>query len=362
MQVTTQGFTFRFSINHKHTLTHLWIREDSSLDKILDDLFKIGVENLKKIEHEILNKCDDITDYVASDQEDGELPDLPTFPATYEFASDSEQVKKNIDIAEEKTGRRHFKSELGRYHAEDDDGIFVIMDVARRSRLRAWLRACYLFIIPSKSRGVFRFNSTLIFNLHFLNLSLVNFGYRSGYITLIIRMPNVMLAYHDQWDKISVAMTCSTGILRDSMTLEEYARYELAMSTMKNEIQVPTQGFTSQSFNQLQYTPKLPLDEEESNFDEILDDLFIIGAKNIRKMEHEIPNRCDDINVYEDCDHKNGELLNLPTFSATNEIASDREHVEENIDIPEEKEEVPMKDVEMDENPDIDHSGTEEEL
>ncbi|GKE04306.1 retrotransposon protein, putative, ty3-gypsy subclass, partial [Tanacetum coccineum] len=141
------------------------------------------------------------------------------------------------------------------------------------------------------------------------------------------------------------------------MTLEEYARYELAMSTMKNEIQVPTQGFTSQFFNQLQYTPKLPLDEEESNFDEILDDLFIIGAKNIRKMEHEIPNRCDDINVYEDCDHKNGELLNLPTFSATNEIASDREHVEENIDIPEEKEEVPMKDVEMDENPDIDHSG-----
>ncbi|GJW30645.1 retrotransposon protein, putative, ty3-gypsy subclass, partial [Tanacetum coccineum] len=36
--------------------------------------------------------------------------------------------------------------------------------------------------------------------------------------------------------------------------------------------------------------------------------------------------------------------------------------VEENIDIAEEKEEVPMKDVEMDENHDIDHSGTEEAL
>ncbi|GKE33864.1 hypothetical protein Tco_1453186, partial [Tanacetum coccineum] len=112
----------------------------------------------------------------------------------------------------------------------------------------------------------------------------------------------------------------------ESMTLEEYARYELAMSTMKNEIQVPTQG-----------------------------------AENIRNMEHEVPNRCDDINGYEDCDHENGELLDLPTFFA-NEIASDREQVEENIDIAEEKEEVPMKDVELDENHDIDHSNTKEAL
>ncbi|GJT32639.1 hypothetical protein Tco_0923058 [Tanacetum coccineum] len=110
------------------------------------------------------------------------------------------------------------------------------------------------------------------------------------------------------------------------------------------------------------YTPKLPLDEEESSFDEILDDLFRIGAENIRKMEHEVPNRCDDINDYEDCDQENGELLDLPTFSATNEIASDSEQVEENIDIANEKEEIPMKDIEMDENHDIDHSGTKEAL
>ncbi|GJQ90011.1 hypothetical protein Tco_0001150 [Tanacetum coccineum] len=80
------------------------IQEDSSLDEILDDLFKIGAENLKKMEHEIPNGCDDITDHVDSDQEDGELPDLPTFPATNEFASDSEHVEENIDIAEEKRG------------------------------------------------------------------------------------------------------------------------------------------------------------------------------------------------------------------------------------------------------------------
>nr|GFD60712.1 hypothetical protein [Tanacetum cinerariifolium] len=41
------------------------------------------------MEHEIPNKCDDITNDVDSDQEDGELPDLPAFPATGEFASDS---------------------------------------------------------------------------------------------------------------------------------------------------------------------------------------------------------------------------------------------------------------------------------
>ncbi|GJR21461.1 hypothetical protein Tco_0969988 [Tanacetum coccineum] len=76
------------------------IQEDSGLDEILDDLFKIGAENLRKIEHEIPNRCDNITDYVDSDQEDGELPDLLTFPATNEFASDSEQVEENTDIVE----------------------------------------------------------------------------------------------------------------------------------------------------------------------------------------------------------------------------------------------------------------------
>ncbi|GKE77315.1 hypothetical protein Tco_1543435 [Tanacetum coccineum] len=65
---------------------------------------------------------------------------------------------------------KHFKSGLVGYHAKDDNGIFVIMDVAQGSRLGAWLRACCLFIIPSKSKGVFRSNSTLIFNFHFLNV------------------------------------------------------------------------------------------------------------------------------------------------------------------------------------------------
>ncbi|GKD32051.1 hypothetical protein Tco_1242829, partial [Tanacetum coccineum] len=122
----------------------------------------------------------------------------------------------------------------------------------------------------------------------------------------------------------------------DNMTIEEYARYKLTMSTMKNK--------------------------EDSSFDEILDDLFKIRVKYLRKIEHEIPNRCDDITDYVDSDQEDGELPDLPTFPATNEFASDSEQVEENIDITKEKEEVHMKDVEMDENHDIYHSGNEEAL
>ncbi|GKE13822.1 hypothetical protein Tco_1421399 [Tanacetum coccineum] len=148
----------------------------------------------------------------------------------------------------------------------------------------------------------------------------------------------------------------------DNMTIEEYARYELTMSTMKSEIQVPTQGFTSQFFNQSQHTPNPPLDKEDSSLDEILDDLFKIGVENLKKIEHEILNKCDDITDYVASDQEDGELPDLPTFPATYEFASDSEQVEKNIDIVEEKEEVPIKDVEMDKNHDIDHSGTEEAL
>ncbi|GJS99847.1 putative ribonuclease H-like domain-containing protein [Tanacetum coccineum] len=91
-----------------------------------------------------------------------------------------------------------------------------------------------------------------------------------------------------------------------------------------------------------------------------------IGAENLRKMEHEVPYTCDnktvDITDYEDSDHKDGELHDLPIFSATNEFASVHEQVDENIDIRiiEEKEEVPIEDDEMDD--DVDHSNTNEAL
>ncbi|GJR52913.1 hypothetical protein Tco_1403434 [Tanacetum coccineum] len=77
-------------------------------------------------------------------------------------------------------------------------------------------------------------------------------------------------------------------------------------------------------------------------------------------MKHEVPNRRDDVNDFENYDQEDGELSNLPSFSATDEFASNSEHVKENIDIVEEKEEVSMKDVEMDEN--HNHSCTKEAL
>nr|GEV36255.1 hypothetical protein [Tanacetum cinerariifolium] len=147
------------------------------------------------------------------------------------------------------------------------------------------------------------------------------------------------------------------------MTLEEYGKYELAMSTMKNEIQVPNHGFTSYFF-QSQHTPNPYLDKKDSSLEEILDDLFRIEAENLRKPKHKVPHRCNDKTVditdYEDSDHEDGELHDLPIFSATNEFASFYEHVVENTDISiaKEKQKVLIEDTEMDENHDIDHSGS----
>ncbi|GJW02871.1 hypothetical protein Tco_1561727 [Tanacetum coccineum] len=119
----------------------------------------------------------------------------------------------------------------------------------------------------------------------------------------------------------------------ESITLEEYTRYELAMSTRKNE-----NGF--------------PLKVSHPR------------AENIRKMEHEVPNRCDNITDYEDSDQEDGRLPDLPNFSATNEFASVCEQDKYIIDVntAQELEEVQVKDVEMDEDYDIDNSNTKETI
>ncbi|GJS24620.1 hypothetical protein Tco_0453252 [Tanacetum coccineum] len=152
----------------------------------------------------------------------------------------------------------------------------------------------------------------------------------------------------------------------DNMTLEEYARYEVAMSSKKGETINTPHGFTFQFFNQSQHTPNPLLDEKDSSLNEILDDLFRIGAENVRKIEHEVPHRCDDktVDITKDNDQEDGELPDLPTFFAPNEFASVCKQVEENIDVntAQELEEVQVGDVEMDEDDDIDHSNTEKTL
>ncbi|GJY66160.1 reverse transcriptase domain-containing protein [Tanacetum coccineum] len=73
---------------------------------------------------------------------------------------------------------------------------------------------------------------------------------------------------------------------------------------------------------------------------------------------------CYNITDYVDCEQEDGEPPNLPTFSATNELASICEQVEENLDvnIARELKEVQVGDIEMDEDDDIDYSNTKETL
>nr|GEZ08527.1 hypothetical protein [Tanacetum cinerariifolium] len=80
-------------------------------------------------------------------------------------------------------------------------------------------------------------------------------------------------------------------------------------------------------------------------------------------MEHEVPNRCDDITDYEDSDQEDGGLLDLPAFS-TNEFASVCEHGKDNRDVNTaiELEEVQVEDLEMDKNYNIDHTNTKEAI
>ncbi|GKA80929.1 hypothetical protein Tco_0787621 [Tanacetum coccineum] len=71
-----------------------YYKKDSSLDEILDDLFRIGGEKLRSMEHEeVPNRCDEET-VGDTDNESGNLPNFPTFPVTNEFASACIQDKE----------------------------------------------------------------------------------------------------------------------------------------------------------------------------------------------------------------------------------------------------------------------------
>nr|GEZ55341.1 hypothetical protein [Tanacetum cinerariifolium] len=125
--------------------------EDSSLDEILDDLFRIGAKNIRKMEHEVPNRCDNITDYEDSDQEDGELPDLPNFFATNEFASVCEQVEENIDVltAKKWNPRSHQLGFMWGY------------EFAQDTRVKRWSLAIIIRRIEQCSGEYFVLNYTL---------------------------------------------------------------------------------------------------------------------------------------------------------------------------------------------------------
>ncbi|GJX04036.1 hypothetical protein Tco_0189952 [Tanacetum coccineum] len=73
--------------------------KDFSFEEILDDLFRIGGENLINMEHEeVPNRCDEET-VGNMDHESGNLLNFPTFLITNEIASDCIQEEENIIVS-----------------------------------------------------------------------------------------------------------------------------------------------------------------------------------------------------------------------------------------------------------------------
>nr|GEV06135.1 hypothetical protein [Tanacetum cinerariifolium] len=107
----------------------------------------------------------------------------------------------------------------------------------------------------------------------------------------------------------------------ENMMLDEYCEYEAKKERglwdndrFKNS---PTRFF-AKSPN----TPNTYVDKKDSNFDEILDDLFILGAENLSRIGQEkVQNGCD-IDTSRDKNHKSGNHLNFPIYFATNEFYS----------------------------------------
>nr|GEV06134.1 hypothetical protein [Tanacetum cinerariifolium] len=123
----------------------------------------------------------------------------------------------------------------------------------------------------------------------------------------------------------------------ENMTLDEYCEYEAEKERRlwdndrfknsptrqnKNILNDHSCSFTPRFFAQSPNTPNTHVDKKDSNFDEILDDLFILGAKNLSRMGQEkVQNGCD-IDTSRDKNHKSGNHLNFPIYFATNEFYS----------------------------------------
>nr|GEU39201.1 hypothetical protein [Tanacetum cinerariifolium]GEX46155.1 hypothetical protein [Tanacetum cinerariifolium] len=123
----------------------------------------------------------------------------------------------------------------------------------------------------------------------------------------------------------------------DSKTIGEYNLYIAKQN--KNPLNDHSYSFTPQFFAQPPNTPNTHVDKKYSDLDEILNDLFKIGAENLRRMGQEkVWNGCDD-DISRDTNHESGNLFNSPIFPATNDFSS---ICEQDVDL--EKEEAQMED------------------
>ncbi|GJS72403.1 hypothetical protein Tco_0705244 [Tanacetum coccineum] len=112
----------------------------------------------------------------------------------------------------------------------------------------------------------------------------------------------------------------------ENMTLDEYREYE-----------AEKESFTTQFFAQPPNTPNTPVDKKDSDFDEILDDLFRIGAKKLTRMGQEkVQNGCN-FDTSKDTNHESDNLLKFPIFPTTNEFYS---ICEQDVDLEKEEAEV----------------------
>ncbi|GKA14885.1 hypothetical protein Tco_0694531 [Tanacetum coccineum] len=70
----------------------------------------------------------------------------------------------------------------------------------------------------------------------------------------------------------------------ECMTIAEYNLYIPKQSLGNNPLNNHSYGFTSQSFAQPPHAPNTLMDKKDSDFNKILDDLFRIGANNLKRI------------------------------------------------------------------------------
>ncbi|GJT16653.1 hypothetical protein Tco_0875359 [Tanacetum coccineum] len=189
-------------------------KKESDFDEILDDLFKVGAEKLRRMGQEkVQNRCNVETSRDTNHESDN-LFNFPIFSATNKFYSkceqdddskedqeedgddgdtfdmwditveDVERIRKFFNVPDEideipyrlyTCGGAWIPNKLRGSIANRTSWMLyrwlvklpVMVDVAQRSRLGSWLRACCLFIFLRKSKGVFRSNSTLVLKFSF---------------------------------------------------------------------------------------------------------------------------------------------------------------------------------------------------
>ncbi|GKD46523.1 hypothetical protein Tco_1271168, partial [Tanacetum coccineum] len=85
-----------------------------------------------------------------------------------------------------------------------------------------------------------------------------------------------------------VSTNVSNNVDIENMTITEYNLYVAKQGLDKNPLNNHSYGFTPQFFTQPPHTPNTLVDKKDFDFDKILDDLFRIGAENMKQMGHDI--------------------------------------------------------------------------